>query len=211
MDYWERRWATNQTGWHRQNFNDLLTKHWPNINAPVKGKVLIPLCGKSLDMLWFADIGYNVTGIELAPTAIKEFFADNDMIPECIDRGNYNEFSSGSFTILNGNVLDFKPGLIMADAWYDRAAMIALPPQQREKYIRQIAQQTKSGAVGLLITYTYPQNEMTGPPFSLEDKDVRILFSHGFEVEQLERIELEDEKGRGLSSISSSVFKITKK
>ena len=79
MEYWERRWATNQTGWHRQNFNDLLTKHWPNINAAVNGKVLIPLCGKSLDMLWFADIGYNVTGIELAPTAIKEFFADNDM------------------------------------------------------------------------------------------------------------------------------------
>ena len=61
-----------------------------------------------------------------------------------------------------------------------------------------------------LITYAYPQDEMEGPPFALHDEDVKRFFSDGFEVEHLEGMELEDERGRGLSSITLSVFKITR-
>ena len=51
---------------------------------------------------------------------------------------------------------------------------------------------------------------MQGPPFDLNDDTVRDLFSDGFELELLEKIFLEDEKERGLTNISSSVFKIVK-
>ena len=83
--------------------------------------------------------------------------------------------------------------------------MIAIPPSTREAYVQQIRQQTKAGAVGLLITFTYPQHEMDGPPFSLTDEHVFSLFSQGFEVERLEVIDLGDEKDRGLTSVGSSV------
>ena len=98
--------------------------------------------------------------------------------------------------------------MIQADAWYDRAAMVALPDSLREEYVKQIYNQTKPGAVGLLITFSYPEEQMEGPPFSLPDQAVMDYFSNGFEVECLEKIDLEDEKDRGLSNVKSSVFKI---
>jgi thiopurine S-methyltransferase len=59
-----------------------------------------------------------------------------------------------------------------------------------------------------MITFAYPQEQMQGPPFSLPDEEVFEVFSERFEVELLESINLEDEKDRGLSQITSSVFKI---
>ena len=44
--------------------------------------------------------------------------------------------------------------------------MIAINPSLREDYVNLIRNQTKLGAVGLLITFTYPQEQMEGPPFS---------------------------------------------
>jgi Thiopurine S-methyltransferase (TPMT). len=35
--------------------------------------VLVPLCGKSLDMDWLLDAGYKVFGIELSNIAIQAF------------------------------------------------------------------------------------------------------------------------------------------
>ena len=89
--------------------------------------------------------------------------------------------------------------------------MIAINPSLRKDYVNLIRNQTKSRAVGLLITFTYPQEQMEGPPFSLTDGDVFSLYSSSFTVELLENISLEDEKDRGLSNITSSVFKITRK
>ena len=88
--------------------------------------------------------------------------------------------------------------------------MVALPNSFREDYVKQIYNQTKLGAVGLLITFAYPQEQMDGPPFALHDEDVFRFFSNGFEVECLEKIDLEDEKDRGLSKVTSTVFKITR-
>ena len=88
--------------------------------------------------------------------------------------------------------------------------MIAINPSSRVDYVNQIRKQTKQGAVGLLITFSYPQEQMQGPPFSLHDDEVRWLFSDGFELECLEKIDLDDEKGHGLTKVTSSVFKITR-
>ena len=79
MEYWHNRWDKEQTGWHRAIYNDLLLKHWPSINAPSGGEVLVPLCGKSLDMLWLAKEGYTVVGLEMVQQAVEIFFAENQL------------------------------------------------------------------------------------------------------------------------------------
>ena len=210
MEFWHNRWFSNQTGWHKSDFNELLVKHWPQINAPNHCNVLVPLCGKSLDMVWLAEQGHTISGLELVQQAVKEFYSDNQLQYTTQDYETHVLYNGGPFTIYNGNMLEIECGQIQADAWYDRAAMIAIDPSMRRRYVEQIRHQTKLGAVGLLITFAYPQDEMQGPPFALHDENVMELYSDGFTVECLERIELEDEKGRGLSSLTSSVFKITR-
>lgn len=210
MGFWHHRWQTQQIGWHRDVYNDLLTKHWGTINAVDGGEVLVPLCGKSLDMLWLADQGYSVTGLEFVSEAIEAFFQENELIAEKSDLGSHIRHQSLPFRIFEGDVFDFEEGDVRADAWYDRAAMIALPPESRSAYVNQIRKLTKPGAVGLLITYTYPQHEKDGPPYSLSDEQVADLFSEGFEIICLDRRDLTDEKDRGLSRVTSSVFHVKK-
>ena len=210
MEYWHNRWDKEQTGWHRAIYNDLLLKHWPSINAPSGGQVIVPLCGKSLDMLWLAEQGYNVVGLEMVEQAVQAFFEENKLETVSNEIGKHIKYSSPPFTIFQGDLFDLEAGVVQADAWYDRAAMVALPNSLREDYVKQICQQTKPGASGLLITFAYPQEQMDGPPFALHDEDVFRFFSNGFEVECLEKIDLEDEKDRGLSNVTSTVFKITR-
>ena len=210
MTFWHDRWAEHRIGWHRPVYNDLMLKHWTSLNFTAGGEVLVPLCGKSLDMLWLAAQGYSIVGLELVKEAVDTFFTENQLSPESTQFGKLIKHSSPPFTIFQGDVFDLEAGTLQADAWYDRAAMIAIPPSTREAYVQQIRQQTKTGAVGLLITLTYPPEEKTGPPFSLTDEDVFSLFSQGFEVECLEIIDVSDEKDRGVSSVTSSVFKITR-
>ena len=208
MTFWHNRWQTQQIGWHRDAYNDLLTKHWKRIGSNNGDQVLVPLCGKSLDMLWFASQGYTVVGLEMVEEAIHAFFEENKLDPQRETMDGHIRHTSEQFTIFEGDVFDLRAGLMQADAWYDRAAMIAILPTKREAYVEQIRQLTKPDAVGLLITFAYPQEEMEGPPFSLSDNDVEELFSNGFEVECLERLDLTDEKDRGLSQVKSSVFRI---
>ena len=210
MTFWHDRWKNQLTGWHRAEYNDLMVKHWPSINAPEGSEVLVPLCGKSLDMLWLAEQGYSVVGMDMVEQAVQTFFTENQLSPESIQFGKLVKHSSPPFTIFQGDVFALEAGTVQADAWYDRAAMVAIPPSTRESYVQQIRQQTKPGAVGLLITFTYPQHEADGPPFSLTDEDAFSLFSEGFEIERLEVIDVSDEKDRGVSSVTSSVFKITR-
>ena len=210
MEYWHNRWDKEQTGWHRAIYNDLLLKHWPSINAPSGGQVIVPLCGKSLDMLWLAEQGYNVVGLEMVEQAVQAYFEENKLETVSNEIGKHIKYSSPPFTIFQGDLFDLEAGVVQADAWYDRAAMVALPNSLREDYVKQICQQTKPGASGLLITFAYPQEQMDGPPFALHDEDVFGFFTDGFEVECLEKIDLEDEKDRGLSKVTSTVFKITR-
>ena len=208
MTFWHNRWQTQQIGWHRDAYNDLLTKHWGCIGSNKGDRVLVPLCGKSLDMLWFASQGHSVVGLEMVEEAIQAFFEENKLEPQLETIEGHIHHTSEPFTIIEGDIFNLKAGLTQADAWYDRAAMIAIPPTKREAYVEQIRQFTKPNAVGLLITFAYPKEEMEGPPFSLTDNDVEELFSDGFELECLEQLELTDEKDRGLSQVTSSVFRI---
>ena len=210
MAFWEHRWATEQIGWHRAVHNDMMVEHWPAIGAPEGCEVLVPLCGKSLDMHWLAEQGHSVVGLELVEQGVKAFFDEAGLSPDRTEQDDHVRYSSGPFTLLQGDALGLAPGTVQAEAWYDRAAMIALPDDMRTAYVEQLRQQTKPGAVGLLITFAYPQKEMSGPPFALLDEDVHRHFAEGFEVEHLAKTDLEDEKGRGVSWITSSVFRLVR-
>ena len=210
MEFWHHRWETEQIGWHRSEFNDLLVNHWASLGLEAETEVLVHLCGKSLDMVWLAQQGHRIVGLELVDKAVQSFFEEGSMTPEKEVIGGHQRYVCPPFTVIQGDVFALEENTVQADAWYDRAAMIALPADMRDAYVEQLRRQTKAGAVGLLITYAYPQDEMEGPPFALHDEDVKRFFSDGFEVEHLEGMELEDERGRGLSSITLSVFKITR-
>lgn len=162
-------------------------------------------------MHWLVEQGHLVTGIELVQTAAEAFFAEAKTTPRVLQFEDITQYTNGKITILQGDILAVEAAMVSSEAWYDRAALVALPSHMRPAYVDQIHALTKPGSTGLMITYSYPQNEMEGPPFSLPDEEVTRLFESRFTVEILEHIQLEDEKQRGLSSVHSTVYKLVRK
>ena len=190
--------------------NDLLAKHWSSIEANKRANVLVPLCGKTLDMHWLRDKGHTITGVELVEEAVHQFFDEAEATPVIHQEGAHKRFTAGELTILQGDLFTLPADAASCDAWYDRAAMVALPSTMRQAYVDQIHSLCAPCSIGLMITFAYPQEQMQGPPFSLPNQEVFTLFADRFEVSLLETVQLEDEKQRGISELTSSVFKLVR-
>ena len=210
MEFWHQKWSTNQIGFHRPVVNDLLAKHWSTIEANQAANVLVPLCGKTVDMHWLLEKGHAITGIELVEEAVRQFFDEADITPAIQKEGVHQRFTAGDLTVLQGDLFTLPANAASCEAWYDRAAMVALPSTMRHAYVDQIHSLFAPGSVGLMITFAYPQEQMQGPPFSLPDQEVLALFADRFEVTLLETLQLEDEKQRGISELTSSVFQLVR-
>ncbi|MDV6316333.1 thiopurine S-methyltransferase [Idiomarina sp. HP20-50] len=184
--FWHDRWKNQQIGFHQPNTHELLLKYFSGVVKP-GAKVFVPLCGKSKDMLWLLEKGYRVFGIELSELAVKQFFEENQLTPTVTTRGNFKEYAQDELVIWVGDFFELaNSDLADIDAWYDRAAMIALPPEMRQRYVQQLCQQLPQQAKGLLITLQYPDGFREGPPFSVSEGEVEIGYGQRFSVEQLE-------------------------
>jgi thiopurine S-methyltransferase len=81
-NFWIERWRAHEIGFHQPEFEPALDRFWPRMDIERGTRVFVPLCGKSLDMLWFAQQGYGVVGAELSEQAVDEFFAEREVSPE---------------------------------------------------------------------------------------------------------------------------------
>lgn len=192
-NFWLDRWQRNQIGFHLQSTHPALDKHWSRVCADSSASVLVPLCGKSLDLRWLAAQGHSVTGVELDRGAVETFFEEAGMTPTIDESGGMPSFSTDRTTLFAGDFFEFEhsPGF---DLVYDRAALIALPPEMRPRYLDHLASLMKPGGQGLLITLEYPQESMQGPPFAVMPDE---LHGHaGFDFKCLERIDVLDSHER---------------
>jgi thiopurine S-methyltransferase len=187
-EFWLERWQANDIGFHQPHIHDQLQRCWPKLNVPKGGPVLVPLCGKSRDMVWLGEHGFDVLGIELSERAIADFFREQALTPVRSRRGAFDAFTSLPYTLLQGDIFDVVadvvPGVAAA---YDRAALVALKPDQRACYAARLAAVMPAGAALLLITLDYPVAEMAGPPFAVTDSDVTALFGDTFTIDILEQ------------------------
>ena len=76
-EFWQARWARSEIGFHLPEVNPYLQQYWPALGLPEGARVLVPLCGKSLDLVWLVEQGHAVIGVELAERAVQE----DDEIP----------------------------------------------------------------------------------------------------------------------------------
>ena len=187
-DFWHERWQQGQTGFHQDRPTPLLERHWAEVFAPKGSRVLVPLCGKSLDLLWLAERGHRVLGVELSPIAVQQFFTEHRMTPTIHVTPNGTHYRAGAIEIVCGDAFELEASLLEAcAAVYDRAALIALPPDLRRRYAERIHARLPSGCRGLLVTLEYPPGEKQGPPFSVDATEVDALFAADWSTELLER------------------------
>ncbi len=212
-DFWLQRWQEGRIGFHRHDVMPLLQKHWPSLQLPEDSRVLVPLCGKSLDMHWLAAQGYRVLGVELSPLAVTQFFEEAGLHPERTTSPYGEHFNAGPVEIILGDAFNLDPALLADIAGvYDRAALIALPPDLRLRYRDTVYAAVPAGCQGLLITVEYPQEEKAGPPFSVAQAEVEGLFAAPWRHTLLERRDILDQEPRfreeGLSALDTAVYRL---
>ena len=186
-EFWQKRWALNQIGFHQADVNPYLQRYWPQLGLKDEARVLVPLCGKSLDLVWLAGQGYRVLGVELSEKAVEDFFAEQQLTPRITERGVFKVYEAGPIALWCGDFF----ALTAADvadcaALYDRAALIALPPSMREQYVALLMRIVPADCEGLLITLDYEQAQLAGPPFAVKDDEVQALLGDRWQLEVLE-------------------------
>lgn len=176
-DFWLERWRKGETAFHEGGPNTLLTRHLGALALAPEASIFVPLCGRAMDLWWLRNRDIRVIGVELSERAVTEFYDEAGIAPTCTAAGALTRWQGGGVTIFVGDVFDLDArALGVVNAVYDRAALVALPQSLRRRYAAHVATIT-GWAPQLLITFAYDQEEMDGPPFSVDEAE--LVACHG--------------------------------
>jgi thiopurine S-methyltransferase len=213
IPFWHERWKQNEIGFHQAEFNSHLQEFWPSLGLAAGNRVFVPLCGKSRDLLWLRAQGHGVLGVEVSPIAVSDFFQDNRLTTNVTPHEPFEAWEADGLTILRGDFFALTPEWL-ADirAVFDRASLIALPPDMRGRYAAHMTRILPAQVSILLVTMEYPAQGMQGPPFSVEENEVRALYDKHFKVTSLLRKDILADnprfRERGLASLHEHVYRM---
>jgi len=161
-DDWEARYQENSTRWEREQVNPALS-YWLKEGHLPTGKILIPGCGRSTEPFLLAERGFDVTGLDFAPSAIN----------------HQNQVKS---THTNANKVNFEQVDVLSwqaptlfDAIYEQTCLCALHPDQTFTYAEQIHSWLRPG--GQLFAMFMQTQTTDGPPYHCDLEQMRVLFS----------------------------------
>ena len=215
-DYWLKRWEHEEIGFHQDSVNPYLLEYWETLQLAAGNPVFVPLCGKTRDMLWLRAQGHPVLGVELSARAVQAFFTENRLISNHDDLSDkrFDHYTANGIHILLGDFFDLnKQDLSKIRAVYDRASLVALPPETRRCYANQLCSILPPGSKILLVGFDYPQSEMQGPPYAVPPEEVSALYQPNADVHQLTQIDVLTDnprfQERGLTRLVESVYLLT--
>ena len=167
---WLQRWREGRIGWHESDGNSLLKRYWPRL---VRGSsVLVPLCGKTVDLLWLAEQGLEVVGVEISEVAVSAFFEEQELAFENSMAGELQCYRATSMPIriYCGDYFSFHGGPF--HALYDRGGLIALPQVDRPRYAAHTRTLLEDDAYQMILTLEYDETVVAGPPYSVQGNEV---------------------------------------
>lgn len=192
-EYWKTRWAEGKTGWHQSDPEPGMVSFFSGLE---KMRVLVPLCGKSKDLIWFLSQGHEVIGVELSQFACENFFKENQIPFEQKD----NKFIGPGITIFNQDFFATTFEQIgKIDAVYDRAALIALPPELRKRYASHLTSLVHKRATRFcqIILERVP-HDSEGPPFSVTQEEIQALYGMNFSIQLISKELVESDANKKL-------------
>lgn len=189
-DLWLKRWENGETGFHYHKVNPLLEKYYEQLSLEESSTVFMPLCGKSLDIVYFLSKGHKVVGCELSPLAILEFFKELEIEPSIKEYEKFKTYTHDDIIIYEGDIFDLKKEhLGEVDAIYDRAALVALHVDIRAKYTKHLQELTNS-AKQLILTCSYEQELHQRTPYSVPYEEISSHYDENYKIKQLDSREI---------------------
>jgi thiopurine S-methyltransferase len=213
-EFWLERWEREEIGFHEGQVNAYLMQFWQALHLPAGSAVFVPLCGKSADMKWLSGQGHAVIGVEVSQIAVEAFFKENGLVATHLNLENFKVYVADAIRILCGDFFDLSGNDLRAvKAVYDRASMIALPPEMRKRYVKHLFSVLPPASQILLVAIDYPQAEMQGPPFSFATEELEALCGEHADIRKLANFDVLAQnprfQKRGLTRLYESIYLLT--
>jgi len=191
-EFWIEKWQNNQTGFHKDFTHPLLIKYIHELGLEKGDTIFVPLCGKSLDMLWLNNQGYQVMGVEISQLAVEQFFTENNLTYKKSQDHNFTVYQHENIRIYLGDFFDLNKDLAShIKAVYDKAAFIALPDDLVTQYVVKMYQVLPVYAKHLLITLEFNKTSgPKGPPFNSPDKKIKNLYAQFSSIQILQEMDI---------------------
>lgn len=180
--FWKDKWERGEIAFHEREANPLLVKYFKELSLAKGSRVFVPLCGKTLDIAWLLSHGYRVAGAELSEIAVQQLFEGLGVEPKIAEVGSVQRYRAQNVEIFLGDLFDVTREMLgLVDAVYDRAALVALPKDMRDRYTEHLVQ-ISDNAPQLVIAYEYDQRVIGGPPFSVSNDEVRRHYTDSYDL-----------------------------
>lgn len=162
--FWEGRWKSGHTPWDHGRHAPPFAEFVEREGAPA-GRILIPGPGSGHDVRFFAELGAQVTGLDIAPSAIQA-------------AQQRNPHPDARYRL--GNILDPAPELTGKFDWViEHTCLCALDPEHWAAYAAAIPRLLRPGGHFLALFYRNPHDD-DGPPFGIDEPTIKALFEPPF-------------------------------
>lgn len=187
-DFWQQKWQEQNIHWHQQEINAFLQEYIERLQLKQGDTVLVPLCGKTNDMIWLAEQGYRVIGVELSDLACNDFFRERNINPCITQVGTFTHYQHENIDIYCGDIFDLTRDMLPPiHAVFDCRALVALPDAMRVRYVQHLQTCFAANTRILLLTIE-SSGVVQGPPFSIHADIVNDLFGATCRIELLKRV-----------------------
>ncbi len=169
---WQGYYDEDDLRWDIGEVSPPLKRLWED-GTLQSGRMIIPGCGQGHEVMFFAEQGFDVTGVD---------------------------YTDGGVTLLRNNLKQagLEARVIQSDffeldtshnGYYDlmleQTFFCAIHPRDRSRYVETALRILKPGAI--LAGLFYNTGEEDGPPYDTTEDDIRQHFSSAFEILRLEK------------------------
>lgn len=210
---WHSHWTKKSPGFHEGRVNAYLKQYLPLFKLQPGDTVFMPLCGKAVDILWLAEQGFRVVGVELSQVAVESFFEESGLGFKQREAGKLVLYEAPNIALYQGDFMHLEPQtLSTCKLVYDRASIVAIESFNRAAYKKKVLELVPAATPMLMVTLSYDQNQMAGPPFSVPVDEITKLYLPEYQLKTLQSCEQIDErprwKERGLESLIETALRL---
>lgn len=185
---WQGYYDQDDLRWDLGEVSPPLKRLWEK-GVLEPGRTIIPGCGQGHEVIFFAQQGFEVTGVEYTEGGVG-------LLRENLEKaGLQGKVVHSDFFELDASHHG------RYDLMLEQTFFCAIHPRDRTRYVDTARRILKPG--GMLAGLFYNTGEEDGPPYNTTEEDILQSFSDGFKIVRLEKCDhsIESRQGKELLAI----------
>lgn len=171
-EFWESLYKNKTTPWDLGKAAPPLQTFLRSSYCPRPGRMAVLGCGRGHEVVLFAKAGFEVTGIDFAPSAVQE----------TTQRLHAAGLLGSKGFLLEKNFFDLHEYFGYYDYILEHCSFCAIDPSRRRTYTWTVRDLLKPGGKFVALWWLL-SDRPSGPPFNVDKAEIFDLFRHDFVID----------------------------